>query len=188
MLRLATKAIVNLCIAAQVIILMAPPAQSASSTEINAKSDAALSQFYEEVKEAQTLSRKAKGILIFPSVIKAGFGIGGEYGEGALRIKGQTVDYYNTAAASIGFQLGAQSKTVILMFMKQKALNDFRYSDGWEIGVDGSVAIATFGAGGSLDSHNLRAPIIGFVINNKGLMYNLTLEGSKITKIKKDPS
>jgi lipid-binding SYLF domain-containing protein len=163
-------------------------ALSASSTEINAKSDAVLNQFYKEVGEAKALSRKAKGILVFPSVIKAGFGIGGEYGEGALRINGKTVDYYNTAAASIGFQLGAQSKSVILMFMKKKVLDDFRHSSGWEIGVDGSVAIAKFGAGGSLDSHTLREPIIGFIINHKGLMYNLTLEGSKISKINKNPS
>jgi lipid-binding SYLF domain-containing protein len=188
MLKSATRVIINLFITICLMSLLPQSAISASSTEINAKSDAVISQLYEKVGEAKALSRKAIGILIFPSVIKAGFGIGGEYGEGALRIKGKTVDYYNTAAASIGFQLGAQSKSVILMFMKQKALNDFRHSDGWEIGVDGSVAIATFGAGGSLDSHNLREPIIGFIINNKGLMYNLTLEGSKITKINKNPS
>jgi lipid-binding SYLF domain-containing protein len=188
MLRVATRVILNLWIAVHITSLLAPSAYGASSTEINIKSDAVLSQFYEKVGGAQKLSQKAKGMLIFPSVIKAGFGIGGEYGEGALRIKGKTVDYYNTAAASIGFQLGAQSKSVILLFMKQKALDDFRHSDGWEIGVDGSVAIATFGAGGALDSHNLREPIIGFILNNKGLMYNLTLEGSKISKINKKPS
>jgi lipid-binding SYLF domain-containing protein len=102
-----------------------------------------------------------------------------------LRIKGKTVDYYNTAAASIGFQLGAQSKTMILLFMTENALSDFRNSDGWEVGVDGSVALVTIGAGGSVDTTNLKDPIIGFVFNNKGLMYNLTLEGSKMTKIKK---
>ena len=160
-------------------------ARAASAVEIDTKVNAALKKLYEEVYAAKQLARKSKGILVFPSVIKAGFGIGGEYGEGALRINGKTVDYYNTVAASIGFQFGAQSKTIILMFMSNKALHDFRNSDGWEVGVDGSVAIVTFGAGGSLDSNTLKEPIIGFVCNNKGLMYNLTLEGSKMTKIKK---
>ncbi len=106
--------------------------------------------------------------------IKAGFGIGGEYGEGALRIGGSSVDYYNTASASIGFQLGAQMKTIILVFLDADALEDFRNSSNWEAGVDGSVAVVEFDE-----------PIVGFVINNKGLMYNLTLEGTKITKINK---
>ena len=120
---------------------------------------------------------------MFPSVIKAGFVAGGEYGEGALRIRGKTVDYYNTAAASFGFQLGAQAKTIILVFLDKGALESFRNSQGWEAGVDGSVALVTIGAGGSIDSSNVRDPIVGFVFNNKGLMYNLTLEGSKFTKI-----
>ena len=158
---------------------------AASSTEIDAKVDATLSKFYKEVSASKTLANKAKGILVFPSVIKAGFGIGGEYGEGSLRVGGKTVDYYSTAAASIGFQLGAQSKSVILMFMNKEALKKFRNSDGWEIGVDGSVALIKIGAGGSVDTTNIKDPIIGFVFGQKGLMYNLTLEGSKMTKIKK---
>jgi len=118
-------------------------------------------------------------------VIKAGFGIGGEYGEGALRIGGKTVDYYSTAAASIGLQLGIQSKAVFLLFLEQHALSKFRQSQGWEIGVDGSVALVKVGAGGAIDSNNIQDPIVGFVMTNKGLMYNLTLEGAKITKLKK---
>ena len=124
-------------------------------------------------------------MLVFPSVIKAGFGIGGEYGEGALRISGKTVDYYSTAAASIGLQLGAQTKTVILVFMQKSALNKFRNSEGWKVGVDGSVALVEIGAAEAIDTQNITDPIVGFVFGNKGLMYNLTLEGSKITKLKK---
>jgi lipid-binding SYLF domain-containing protein len=116
-------------------------------------------------------------------VIKAGFGIGGEYGEGALRVGGRTVEYYNTAAASIGFQLGAQMKTIILVFLEEGALNKLRDSDNWEVGVDGSVAIVEFGAGKDLNTMSFDEPVVAFIINNKGLMYNLTLEGSKITKI-----
>ena len=136
-----------------------------------------------DIKGGKEFLASAKGVLVFPSVLKAGIGIGGEYGEGALRIDGKTVDYYSTAAASIGFQLGAQSKRVILVFMQEDALKKFRESAGWEAGVDGSVALVELGAGGSIDTATIRDPIVGFVFGNKGLMYNLTLEGSKYTKI-----
>jgi len=120
---------------------------------------------------------------VFPSVIKAGFGIGGEYGEGALRVGGATVEYYSTVAASIGFQLGAQSKAVFLVFMQDEALQSFREANGWKVGVDGSVAIIEIGAGASLDTVNFEDPILGFILTNAGLMFNATLEGSKYTKI-----
>ena len=158
---------------------------AASAVEIDAKTEATLKKFYKEVPAAKELSQKAGGILVFPTVIKAGFGIGGEYGEGALRIGGKTAEYYSTAAASVGFQLGAQSKSVILMFMTKPALEKFRNSDGWEVGVDGSVALVKIGTGGSIDTSNIKDPIIGFVYGQKGLMYNLTLEGSKMTKLDK---
>ena len=158
---------------------------AASAVEIDAKADSTLKMFFEKVGPAKELSAKSKGILVFPDVIKAGFGIGGEYGEGALRINGKTVEYYNTAAASIGLQLGAQEKAIILLFMDGKALDDFRKSDGWEAGVDGSVAVVERGTGGSIDTTNIKDPIIGFVFGNKGLMFNLTLEGSKMSKIKR---
>jgi len=154
-----------------------------SAKEIDIKVDVALEEFEKDVKGGKEFLKSAKGVLVFPSVIKAGLGIGGEYGEGAMRINGKTVDYYSTAAASIGFQLGAQSKTVILVFMQDKALKNFRDSSGWEAGVDGSVALVELGAGGSIDTSNIKDPIVGFVFGNKGLMYNLTLEGSKFTKL-----
>jgi lipid-binding SYLF domain-containing protein len=121
----------------------------------------------------------------FPDMTKAGFGIGGEYGEGVLRIGGKTVEFYSAAAASIGFQLGAQSKTVILMFLDSKALEGFRNSDGWEAGVDGSIAVVEWGAGESIDTTKVKDPIVGFVFGNKGLMFNLTLEGTKMSTIKR---
>jgi lipid-binding SYLF domain-containing protein len=167
------------------VIALSDSAYAASATEIDARVNASLKEFHGKVSAAKELIAKSEGILVFPSVIKAGFGIGGEYGEGALRVNGKTVDYYNTAAASIGFQLGAQAKTVIILFMTKDALAGFRRSDGWEAGVDGSVALVTLGAGGSVDTTNIRDPIIGFVFSNKGLMYNLTLEGSKMTKLNK---
>ncbi len=166
----------------------APSALAASAQEIDIKVDAALEKFRKDVGGANEFLQAAKGVLVFPSVIKAGIGIGGEYGEGALRVGGKTVAYYNTASASIGFQLGAQSMTVIMVFMQQEALTNFRDSQGWEAGVDGSVALIKLGAGGSIDTNNIRDPIVGFVFGNKGLMYNLSLEGTKITKLDKSTS
>lgn len=163
------------------------PAQSAlaaTAADINRDVDATLKNF-EKVTGSKEVIKNAKGLLVFPAVFKAGIGIGGEYGEGALRIKGKTVDYYNTAAASIGFQLGGQKKTIILAFMDQDALNAFQYSTGWKVGVDASVAVIAIGAGGAIDSASLNKPIVAFVFDQKGLMYNITLEGAKITKIKK---
>lgn len=158
---------------------------AASATEIDIKVDAAVKRFKSEVQGGDAFLKKAKGVLVFPEVMKAGFGIGGEYGEGALRINGKTVDYYSTASASIGFQLGAQLKTVVLVFLDQKELDKFRSSSGWEAGVDGSVALIELGAGKDINTVDMRDPIVGFVFSNKGLMYNLTLEGSKMTKLKK---
>jgi lipid-binding SYLF domain-containing protein len=154
-----------------------------SAQEIDIGVDVTLEQFASDIKGGKEFLKSARGVLVFPSVIKAGFGIGGEYGEGALRIGGKTVDYYNTAAASIGLQLGAQSKRVIVVFMQEDALKKFRASEGWEAGVDGSVALVDLGVGGTIDTTNVKNPIVGFVFGNKGLMYNLTLEGSKYTKI-----
>jgi len=160
-------------------------AQAASATEINIKADAALARFKREVSGGEAFLARAKGVLVFPSVIKAGALVGGEYGEGALRIRGKTVAYYSTASASLGFQLGAQSKTVVLVFLNDAALAAFRASKGWKAGVDGSVAIAKWGAGKDINSVDFKDPIVGFVFGNKGLMYNLTIEGSKFTRIER---
>lgn len=167
------------------VVSAMPTLQAASKEEIDIEVNAALERFRKEVVGSDQFLAKAKGVLVFPEVIKAGIGVGGEYGEGALRIGGKTVDYYNTAAASIGLQLGAQMKTVILVFLQADALEKFRNSDGWEVGVDGSVALVEFGAGKDINSVSITDPVVGFVFSNKGLMYNLTLEGSKISKLKK---
>lgn len=156
---------------------------AASKEEIDANVEEALAKFSEESPAGKRMAERAVGMIVFPKVIKAGIGIGGEYGEGALIVNGQTIDYYSTAAASIGFQLGAQVKSQIIMFMTDDALSTFRNSEGWEAGVDGSVALIEFGAGGEISSNSAQSPIIGFIFSNKGLMYNLTFEGSKMTKL-----
>ncbi len=165
------------------LIYMPMAANAASKEEIDINVEEALTKFSQESPAGKRLAERAVGMLVFPRVIKAGIGIGGEYGEGALLVNGQIVDYYNTASASIGFQLGAQVKSQIVMFMTEEALKNFRNSDGWEAGVDGSVALVEFGAGGEVSSNSAQSPIIGFIFSNKGLMYNLTFEGSKMTKL-----
>ena len=158
---------------------------AATAKEIDVSVDVALERFYKEVPGSKSFSKKAKGMLVFPSVIKAGIGLGAEYGEGAMRIGGKTADYYNTMAASVGFQLGAQSKSIVMLFMTDGALKEFQNSEGWKTGVDGSVALIELGMGDSLDTANVKDPIIAFIFGQKGLMYNLTLEGSKFNKLKK---
>jgi len=163
----------------------ADSAVAATAREIDVSVDVALEKFENEVGGAKQLLASAKGVLVFPKVIKAGFGWGGEYGEGSLRIGGKTVDYYNTVAGSFGLQFGAQAKTIMLVFLDEGALKQFQASEGWKAGVDGSVAVLAVGAGTSLDSTKLNNPIVGFILDQKGLMYNLTLEGSKFSKINK---
>ncbi len=165
-------------------LFAAPPQSHAGSAyDIDAGVDATLDRFFRHVRGARELADKSVGILVFPSVVKAGFGFGGEYGEGALRIRGRTVDYYNTLSASVGFQLGVQERSVIIMFMTPEALDQFRRTAGWKIGADASVAVITVGIGGSIDTNKITSPVIGFILDPKGLMYNLTLEGTKISRI-----
>jgi lipid-binding SYLF domain-containing protein len=156
---------------------------AASKEEIDAKVQQTIRDFYRHTSAGKHLAQKAAGMLVFPEVIKAGIGIGGEYGEGALLVRGKTAGYYSTASASIGFQLGAQVRSQIILFMNPRVLQKFRRSEGWKAGVDGSVALATLGAGGEISTETAKKPIIGFIFSNKGLMYNLTFEGSKITRI-----
>jgi lipid-binding SYLF domain-containing protein len=167
----------------QAIVATPQKSEAASADEINADANAALHSFVDQTSGARELANKAAGVLVFPSVIKAGFGFGGEYGEGVLIVQGRITGYYNLISGSFGFQLGAQERSVIIMFMTDDALAAFDRRDGWRVGVDGSVAIITLGVGGSMDTDKITSPVIGFILDQKGLMYNLTLEGSKITRI-----
>jgi lipid-binding SYLF domain-containing protein len=153
-------------------------------TETDAAIDASLARLYSTVPGSRELVLKANGALIFPNVIAAGLGIGGQYGEGALRVRGKTVDYYSLASVSVGLQIGAQSKAIFFLFMTQDALDKFRKSEGWSVGADASVAVLKVGANGSIDAHSVTGPVVAFVLTNTGLMANLTLEGTKITRLK----
>jgi lipid-binding SYLF domain-containing protein len=164
----------------------ASESKAATAEEINTSADQTLRSFVRQVPGAKELALKAAGVLVFPSVVKAGIGLGGEYGEGLLLIKGgQPGGYYNLVSASFGFQLGVQERSIILMFMTQDALDRFHRTAGWKVGVDGSVTIIAVGVGGSIDTDKITSPVIGFVLDQKGLMYNLTLEGSKISRIER---
>lgn len=166
-----------LCLCAPVLVRAHP------RDELDARVREALHELTTTSSTARELSAKARGALVFPRVYKAGYGIGGEFGEGVLLADGRTVDYYNIASASVGLQLGIQRKSVVVLFMTDDALRRFRESEGWKVGVDTSVAIVTVGIGGEIDTDTLQKPVIGFLFSNKGLMYNLTLEGSKISRV-----
>ena len=165
-------------------VVGAPQASKAGlATDINAAANATLQSFVGQNSSARELGHKAAGVLVFPSILKAGLGLGGEYGEGVLIVKGNAAGYYNIVSASFGFQLGVQSRSLIIMFMTEEALAGFQKTSGWKVGVDGSIVVVTVGAGESIDTNTLTSPIIAFVIDPQGLMYNLSLEGSKISRI-----
>lgn len=152
--------------------------------ELDSGADATLERLYTSVKGARELVGKSNGMLVFPSVIAAGLGVGGQYGEGVLRARGATLDYYSIASVSVGLQIGAQSKAIIFLFMTPDALSKFRNSDGWSAGVDASVAVIKVGANGEIDTTSAVGPVVAFVLTNTGLMANLTLEGTKVTRLK----
>jgi len=154
-----------------------------TAQEINSEVNAALEYFLQHVKGGKDFLNAAKGVLIIPNIIKVGVGVGGEYGEGAMRIGGKTVEYYSIAAGSIGLQIGAQKKNLILVFKQDEALNHFRKSSGWKVGVDGSAAFIDVGAGKSIDTLNIKDPIVAFMFGQRGLMANATIEGAKFTKL-----
>jgi lipid-binding SYLF domain-containing protein len=152
--------------------------------EIDASVNGALDKMYASVKGSRELVSKARGVLVFPSVLQAGFVVGGEYGEGALRVGGNTQGYYNTVTASFGLQIGAQSKAVIFLFMTQDALDKFQRTDGWTAGADASVALVKIGANGAVDLNTATSPVEVVVMTNAGLMANLNVEGTKVSKLK----
>ncbi|AIO44720.1 MULTISPECIES: BPSL1445 family SYLF domain-containing lipoprotein [Burkholderia] len=159
-------------------------AASASKRQsIDASVNATLSRLYSTVPGSRDLVSKARGVLVFPNVLQAGFIVGAQSGNGALRVGGSTVGYYNTSSLSVGLQAGAQSKAVVFLFMTQDALDSFRKSDGWSAGADASVAVVKVGANGAVDSNTATAPVEVLVLTNAGLMGDLSVNGTKVTKL-----
>jgi lipid-binding SYLF domain-containing protein len=151
--------------------------------DIDAGVDSTLEKLYSTVHGSRELVAKSRGILVFPSVLAAGFWVGGQYGEGALRANGATAGYYSTVSGSVGLQIGAQSKAIIFLFMNEHSLADFRNSQGWSAGGDASVAVLKVGANGDVDTTTATAPVLAFVMTNGGLMANLSLEGTKVSRL-----
>jgi len=158
---------------------------AATASEIDASVNASLDRFVKEVKGAQEFLNAAQGVLIIPKVIQGGLVVGAEYGEGALRISGKTVGYYNIASASFGYQIGGEQKDIIVVFMDKKVLNKFRNSQNWKAGVDAKVTLINVGVDESINTMKIKQPVVGFVFGQKGLMAGATIEGSKFTKMKK---
>ncbi|WP_248322294.1 MULTISPECIES: YSC84-related protein [unclassified Caballeronia] len=151
---------------------------------IDADVDSTIQRLYATVPGSRELVAKSRGVLVFPSVIQAGFIVGAQYGKGALRVGGGTVGYYSTTSGSFGLQAGAQSKSIIFLFMTQDALDKFRNSDGWSAGADASVALVKMGANGAVDTTTATNPVEAFVLTNAGLMADVSLQGTKVTRLK----
>ncbi|HDR9838905.1 TPA: hypothetical protein QDC51_005763, partial [Burkholderia multivorans] len=157
---------------------------SASKREsIDASVNATLSRLYSTVPGSRDLVAKARGVLVFPNVLQAGFIVGGQSGNGALRVGGSTVGYYNTSSLSVGLQAGAQSKAIVFLFMTQQALDEFRNSDGWSAGAGASVALVKTGANGAVDTNTATAPVQVIVLTNAGLMGDVSVNGTKVTRL-----
>lgn len=165
--------------------LPATTAGAATAAEIDARVQAALARLHGEVKGSDAVTSKAAGVLVFPEVLKAGFVIAGEGGEGALRVGGANAGYYTIFSGSVGFQAGGQKRDIIIAFMDADSLKKFQASDGWKAGVDGSVTLIDVGAGAAIDVTKIKQPIVGFMVGQKGLMAGVSIDGSKITKVKK---
>lgn len=166
-------------------LLPAGNAEAASARKLDRESTRILERLYEAKPATRDVLSRAAGVLVFPGIYKGGLGLGAEYGEGVLREGGSTTGYYRLVTGSIGFQLGVQKRAQVIAFMDPAALRKFKNSQGWEAGVDGSIVLADVGAGAQADTKGINQPIIAFILDEKGLMYNVTLEGSKITRIEK---
>jgi lipid-binding SYLF domain-containing protein len=152
---------------------------------ITADARAALQQLYASEPAAKMIGEKAKAVLVFPTIVKAGFIVGGQYGEGVLFINGKFVAHYNSVAASYGLQAGVQSFGYALFLMNDNALEYLKSSDGWEIGVGPSIVIVDKGVAKTLTTTTLKDDVYAFIFDQKGLMAGLGIQGSKITRLEK---
>ncbi|HWL70010.1 MAG TPA: YSC84-related protein [Geminicoccus sp.] len=164
------------------------PAAEATPTpskaeSINAAVDASLLDLYRAAPGAQALVERAKGVLVFPSITKAGFIAGAEYGQGALRVNGRTEGFYSLTAGSLGLTAGVQETSQVILFNTEESLKQFRESNGWTAGADASVALLKIGAGGAIDTRTANSPVQAIVYNTSGLMADVSIAGQKITKI-----
>ena len=181
----------NLCsftIAATFVAATLVPVQTAiagTADELRQNAQAALNNLYAKNPGAKAIGKKAVAVLVFPGIVKAGLGVGGQYGEGVLFKGGKTAGYYNTAGASIGLQAGAQQYGYALFFLSDETLKTLDQAQGFEIGVGPSVVIADEGMAKTTTTTTVQDKIYAFIFDQKGAMAALGLQGNKITKIKK---
>ena len=164
-------------------VILSTELSAKAMNEIDAAIESSLSRFTEEIQGGDTYLNGARGVLVIPRMWKAGVLIGFEFGEGALIVDGIKVQYYKALTTSLGIQFGVGSKDLIILFFDDTAMDNFLYSSGWEVGVDGAVALFTIGAAGAVDSITFKDPIVGFVFGQKGLLAGVSIEGTKFTKI-----
>ena len=169
-----------------ILCLFSQPVFADTASEIDKEVKVALEKLYAGSPTALEFSKVCKGILVFPDVIKAGLIIGGQYGEGALLLKGETIGYYNTVAASYGLQAGAQSFGYAMFLMTDESLRYLQESSGWEIGVGPTIVVVDKGMAGSITTSTAKEDIYAFFFDQAGLMAGLGLQGSKISKITPD--
>lgn len=157
--------------------------EGTSRAKIDAEVDAALTQLYQTRPGMRRLVDQAEAVLVFPNITQAGLGIGGLYGNGAMREDGRTVGYYNIAGGTFGFQAGAQTFSQAYVFNTPQALETFRNTMGFELGAGATAVAADFGADGSITTASLQKPVVTATWGQSGLMAGVNLEGSKITEI-----
>ena len=164
-------------------ITLSPGLNAKAMNEIDSAIENSLKRFTEEIQGGDAYLEGARGVLVIPRMWKAGVLIGFEFGEGALIVDDIKVQYYKALTTSLGIQVGIGSKDLIILFFDDTAMDNFLYSSGWEVGVDGAVALFTIGAAGASDTITIKDPIIGFVFGQKGLLAGVSIEGTKFTKI-----
>lgn len=158
-----------------------PNASAAEQRQsLNAAADATLQRLYEQAPQSRSVIQQAHAVLIFPEVLSGAFILGFEHGEGVLRVRGKEEGVYTSTGASVGFQAGAQSKALVIAFTDAASYQRFRDSQGWTIGADATVAVASVGANGAIDSRTLNNPVVAFALNNGGLMAGVSLDGTRI--------
>lgn len=182
-INLRIKVVMTFLLLTTGLSLVPQPTFAGSAAEIDREVVVALEKLYASSPTAMELSKVAKGILVFPNVVKAGLVIGGQYGEGALIVAGKTTGYYNTVAASYGLQAGAQSFGYAMFLMTSESLGYLNKSEGWEVGVGPTVVVMDEGMAKSLTTSTAKDDIYAFIFGQKGLMAGIGLQGSKITRI-----
>jgi lipid-binding SYLF domain-containing protein len=156
---------------------------AAQRQALNSQADNALTRLYKEARDSEALVKQARGVLVFPNFVSAGFIVGGASGQGVLREGGKTVSYHRMSEGSVGLLAGAQSQSVFILFMTDDALSRFKSSNGWTVGADASVTLLTVGADARVTGRTAQQPVVGFVLANSGLMGSVSLSGSRITPL-----